>query len=272
MSSNGNDRIKCVEKEDVKVLILCGGLGSRAYPYTEHLPKPMLPINGQPIVMHVMRIYARQGYRKFVLSLGYRKEIIIDYFDGKRLDWDVELIDTGDDTDTAGRIEKARHLLGATFMATYADGLAHVDLDELLRFHQSHEGVATITSVPLVSQYGTLETGPGGRVKAFREKPTLSEYWINAGFFVFNDAVFEHWEGSNLEREVFPALTRKGLIYAHQCSGFFKSMDTYKDQQDLEQLCQAGNLAFQGDRAQAFPSLDLVRDVEKTCASKVLSE
>jgi len=227
----------------MKVVILCGGRGTRAYPFTEHLPKPMLPVVGQPIVMHLMRLFAKQGYRDFVLSLGYREEVIRDYFDRKMLDWNVELVSTGVDTDTGGRIAKCADRLGDTFIATYADGLTNISLQALLAFHHSHGGVATVTTVPLVSQYGLLDVGPGGQVEAFREKPTLKEYWINAGFFVFDRAVFDHWEGENLERDVLPALAKKGLIYAYQNDGLFKSMDTFKDQLDMENLVQSGKLA-----------------------------
>ena len=138
----------------MQVVILCGGQGTRAYPYTEYLPKPMLPLNGQPILIHVMELFAEQGHKEFILSLGYRKEVIIDYFAHKRLhDWDIQLVDTGDKTDTGGRIYNCRHLLRDTFMATYVDGLSDVPLDKLIAFHKSHGGLATVTSVPLRSQY-----------------------------------------------------------------------------------------------------------------------
>jgi glucose-1-phosphate cytidylyltransferase len=224
----------------MQVLILCGGKGTRAYPYTDYLPKPMLHINGQPILIHVMRIFAEQGHKEFILSLGYRKEYIMDYFDRKILDWDVQLVDTGDDTDTGGRIEKCKHLLGDTFFATYTDGLSDIPLETLIRFHQGHDGFATITSVPLRSQYGTLECDASGLISTFHEKPVLREHWINAGFFVFDHKVFDHWEGANLEKEVFPNLLQKKLLYTYQHDGFFKSMDTYKDQQEIEQIYQSG--------------------------------
>ena len=149
-------------------------------------------------------------------------------------------MDTGDDTDTGGRILGCRHLLGERFFATYADGLSDVDLGSLLRFHESHEGLATITSVPLKSQYGTLETNDSGQVQSFREKPTLREHWINAGFFVMDRGVFDHWEGDNLEREVFPQLAQGGYVYSYRHEGFFKSMDSYKDQQEFETLMKEG--------------------------------
>jgi glucose-1-phosphate cytidylyltransferase len=224
----------------MQVVILCGGRGTRAYPFTEYLPKPMLPIDGTPIVMHVMRLFADQGHKDFVLSVGYRKEVIHDYFEHKRLDWSVQLIDTGDETDTGGRITGCRDVLGNRFFATYADGLSDVPLDALLRFHERHEGLATITSVPLRSQYGTIDTDASGRVVAFQEKPVLREHWINAGFFVMDKDVFGHWEGANLEREVFPNLARQGLVYSYRHDGFFKSMDSYKDQQEFEDLAAEG--------------------------------
>lgn len=228
----------------MQVLILCGGQGTRAYPYTEYLPKPMLPINGQPILIHVMRIFAEQGHKEFILSLGYRKEVIIDYFHQKNLDWDIELVDTGEGTDTGGRIEKCKHLLGDTFLATYVDGLSDILIDKLIDFHHSHDGLATITSVPLRSQYGTMDLEGSGKIVAFKEKPILREHWINAGFFVFDRKVFSHWEGDNLEKDVFPALSQKGLVFAYQHDGFFKSMDTYKDQQEIEKMYSEGDIRW----------------------------
>ena len=228
----------------MQVVILCGGKGTRAYPYTEHLPKPMMPIGGQPILLQVMQIYAAQGHTEFILSVGYRKEVIIDYFHGKVLDWDVEIVDTGPDTDTGGRISECRHLLRDQFMATYADGLSDIRLADLLEFHNGHEGLATITSVPLTCQYGTLELDHDGRIKAFREKPVLYEHWINAGFFVLDKEALDHWRGTNLEKHVFPALVEEGLLFAHRHDGFFKSVDTYKDHQEIEGMCRAGRMPW----------------------------
>ena len=225
----------------MQVVILCGGKGTRAYPYTEHLPKPMLPVGGQPLLVHVMRIFASQGHCEFILSLGYHKEVIIDYFHRKLLDWDVQFVDTGLDTDTGGRIKNLGHLLRDRFMATYADGLCDVRLSRLLAFHDKHDGLATVTSVPLRSQYGIFDADDSGRITAFHEKPVLHKHWINAGFFLFDKAVFDHWKGTNLEKHAMPALVEKGLLYTYRHPGFFKSMDTYKDQQEIEQLHQAGN-------------------------------
>jgi len=229
----------------MQVVILCGGQGTRAYPYTEYLPKPMLPLNGQPILIHVMELFAEQGHKEFILSLGYRKEVIIDYFAHKQLhDWDIQLVDTGDKTDTGGRIYNCRHLLRETFMATYVDGLSDVPLDKLVAFHKSHGGLATVTSVPLRSQYGTIDFDPSGKIIGFKEKPVLYEHWINAGFFVFNLEVFDKWQGDNLEKDVLPALVERHELYAYHHNGFFKSMDTYKDQQEIEQMFQNGDIRW----------------------------
>lgn len=238
----------------MQVVILCGGRGARAYPFTEYLPKPMIPIAGQPILLHVMRTFALQGHREFILSLGYHKEVIVDYFHRKALDWDVQLVDTGEETDTAGRIRNLEPFLADRFMATYADGLADVRLEGLLEFHDQHDGLATVTGVPLRSQYGVFDASNAGLIKGFHEKPILHEHWINAGFFVFDKEGLAHWEGTNLEKHVMPALVKKGMIYMYRHNGVFRSMDTYKDQQEIEQLCREGNAPWwMGDQAARAP-------------------
>ena len=240
----------------MKVVILAGGKGTRAYPYTDSIPKPMMPIDGQPILLHLMQIFIQQGFHEFIISLGWRKDVIIDYFRQNMFNADIQLVDTGVETDTGGRIEKCKHLLGDTFLATYGDGLSDVSLDQLVNFHRCHDGVATLTSVPLRSQYGTVVADDEGRINKFQEKPILHDHWINAGFFIFDKEVFDHWPGSNLERDVLPSLARHGLVYAYKHPGFFKSMDTYKDQLELEQMCRDGlmpwkNLLHRGMRRDA---------------------
>jgi len=224
----------------MKVVILCGGKGTRSYPFTEYFPKPMMPINGTPILVHLMRIYADQGFSKFVLSAGHRKEILDDYFSGRFPDWDIKIVDTGSDADTGDRIRRCADFVGDTFFATYGDGLGDLDLQALLRFHQESRGLATVTSVPLRSQYGTLVFSPDGQVREFREKPVIRDYWINAGFFVFDKRAFDHWEGHNLEGDVLPALSARQQLYSYTHEGFWKSMDTSKDQQELERLYTHG--------------------------------
>ena len=169
------------------------------------LPKPMMPVCGKPILARVMEIFASQGHLDFIISVGYRKEIILDYFATPRSNWRVNIVDTGEDTDTGGRIRKCAHLLKDRFFATYSDGLCDVDLARLVQFHHQHDGMATVTSVPLVSQYGTIESDGDGRVPAFREKPVLRNYWINAGFFRDGPRAFSIIGGAkNLERDVCP--------------------------------------------------------------------
>jgi glucose-1-phosphate cytidylyltransferase len=228
----------------MKVVILAGGSGTRAYPYTEYLPKPMMPVGGKPVLLRVMEIYARQGITDFVISVGYRKEVILDYFENRTLGWNVEIVDTGATTDTGGRILNCRHLLGETFMATYADGLSDVSISDLLAFHRTSGALGTITCVPLRSQYGTVSSDASGRITEFKEKPVMPDHWINAGFFVMEPAIFEHWRGENLERDVFPALLPGRHLAAYKHDGFFKSMDTYKDQQEIEAMFAAGNLPW----------------------------
>lgn len=228
----------------MKVVILAGGSGTRAYPFTEYLPKPMMPVGGKPILVRVMDLYARQGITEFVVSVGHRKEVIIDYFDGRDFGWKVDIVDTGATTDTGGRIRGCRHLLGETFMATYGDGLSDVVFADLLAFHRRAGRLATITSVPLRSQYGTIEADADGTIRDFREKPVLREHWINAGFFVMDRRIFDHWQGENLEREVFPNLLPGRHLATFRHDGFFKSMDTYKDQQEIEAMFAEGNLPW----------------------------
>ena len=220
----------------MKVIILCGGKGTRSYPFTEYFPKVMMPISGTPIIVHLMKIFAQQGFREFVLAAGHRKEILTDYFSDRFREWDVDIVDTGDESDTGERVRRAAQRVEGTFMATYGDGLGDIDLNDLLHFHRQAKGLATVTSVPLRSQYGTVHFDGSSQVNHFVEKPVINDYWINAGFFVFEKEVFEHWQGQNLESDVLPSLAMKGLLFAYQHRGFWKSMDTSKDQQELERI------------------------------------
>lgn len=224
----------------MQVVILCGGSGTRSYPFTEYFPKPMMPVCGKPILVHIMRLYAQQGFKHFVLAAGHRLEVLQDYFEGRFNDWDVQIVDTGSDGDTGDRIRRCGDRLDGTFFATYGDGVGDVRLHDLLAFNRRSGGLATLTSVPLRSQYGTVVADRTGKVSEFHEKPVIREYWINAGFFVFEKRAFDFWEGHNLENEVFPALVRLGLLHTYRHEGFWKSMDTSKDQQELERLYLRG--------------------------------
>ncbi len=195
-----------------------------------------MPIAGTPIIVHLMRLYAAQGFTKFVLAAGHRQEILRDYFDDRLKDWDITIVDTGSESDTGERIRRCAPYVGDTFFATYGDGLGDIDLHQLLDFHKASGGLATVTSVPLRSQYGLVMFDSQNRVLAFREKPQIREYWINAGFLVLEKAVFDEWEGQSLEGEVLPNIAKKGLLHTYLHEGFWKSMDTSKDQQEMESL------------------------------------
>ena len=228
----------------MKVVILCGGKGVRAFPFTEFIPKPMLPVNGSPILVQLIKSFLSQGFDDFVLAAGYRKNVLDDYFEGKSFGGRVTILDTGVEADTGQRVEACRPVLGERFLVTYGDGLSDVPLARLVDFHRSHGGLATVTAVPLFTQYGILEADGSGRVTAMREKPTLREHWINIGFMIFEKAIFEIWKGTNLERGVLPELARRGELYLYRHEGFFKSLDSYKDQQELEELSSAGPLPW----------------------------
>lgn len=224
----------------MKTIILCGGKGTRAYPHTVELPKPLLEVSGRPVLRHVMDIYAAQGFVDFVLAAGYKHELIAAFAASLPKEWSVEVIDTGLDTNTGGRLEQCRHLLGEQAFVTYGDGLGDVDLHAELAFHRAHPGSASVTVVPLPSQYGTIEFAADGEVRAFVEKPRLADRWINAGFFVIDAAAFELGWGEDLEREVLPALGAAGQLFAYRHDGFWRSMDTYKDALELSMLCDDG--------------------------------
>jgi glucose-1-phosphate cytidylyltransferase len=224
----------------MKTLILCGGKGTRAYPHTTQVPKPLLEVAERPVLEHVMKLYARQGFTSFVLAAGFKIDMIAAFAESLPREWDVDVVDTGEDTNTGARIARCRDRVGDTFFATYSDGLADIDLGELASFHSGHAGAATLTTVPLPSQYGTIVFGGDRRVSSFKEKPVLGDHWINGGFFVFDQAAFDHWAGDDLERDVLPALGQAGLLYAYEHRGFWKSMDTYKDALELTSLVVEG--------------------------------
>lgn len=208
----------------------------RAFPFTEYLPKPMLPVGGSPIVVQVIKSFIKQGYTDFLLAAGYRKNVLDDYFEGKDLGADIHVLDTGEEADTAERVFACEEYVDDTFLVTYADGLCDIPIHKLLDFHQSHPGLATITSVPMYSQYGVLDVATDGKVMRLREKPLIREHWINAGFILFDRSVFKHWQGTNMESHVFPHLVSQGLAYTYRHEGFFRSLDSYKDQVEFEKI------------------------------------
>jgi glucose-1-phosphate cytidylyltransferase len=226
----------------VRTVILCGGKGTRAHRHTLEVPKPLLEVGDRPVVEHLMAVFAAQGHRDFLLAGGYKLDLLARFAEGLPGDWAVEVVDTGQDTNTGGRVRRLAERLEGPFFLTYADGLGDVDLAALLAFHRAHAGTATMTTVPLPSPYGTIELDGDGRVERFREKPRLADHLINAGFFVMDREVLDAWPepGEDLERDVLPVLGERGELYAFRHDGFWRSMDTYKDAQELAALCADG--------------------------------
>ena len=248
----------------MKVVILAGGLGTRLSEETGLKPKPMVTIGGHPIIWHIMKIYAHYGFKEFVVALGYRGDVVKEYFldftpmnsdltvklgDGSvvvheadRPDWTVHLVDTGPDTATGGRIKRlARWLGNERFMLTYGDGVADIDLARLLEFHVAHKKLATITAVRPPSRFGGLEFD-GATVRRFSEKPQIGEGWINGGFFVLEPAAVDYiagdhtaWEGEPLEQ-----LAAEHQLVAYKHDSFWQPMDTLREVRVLEGLWSGG--------------------------------
>ena len=225
--------------------ILCGGRGTRLQEHTRTIPKPLVEIGGLPILWHVIRLYAHAGFAEFVLCTGYLGEQIEQFVaghDGWPEGITVTCVDTGADTPTGGRLRAAASRLdgGPTFCATYADGVADVDLSRLLAFHAGHDGAATMTVVRPDLQFGVTDLDGDDRVTGFHEKPR-SEHWINGGFFVFDRAVLGRLRPDQvLEREPLEALAADGELRAFRHDGFWDCMDTYKDAVLLNDLWASG--------------------------------
>jgi glucose-1-phosphate cytidylyltransferase len=224
------------------VVILCGGRGTRLQERTQEIPKPLVEIGGRPILWHIVRLYAEQGLRRFVLCTGYKGELIEEFVRAEA--WpdgvQVDCVDTGLDTPTGGRIHRIGDLVGERFCATYGDGLADIDLDAELRFHQRHGATATMTVVRPELQFGITELDGDDRVTGFREKPR-AEHWVNGGFFVFEREVLDVLaDDSVLERRPLESLAADGQLRAYRHTGFWECMDTYKDAVALNDLWASG--------------------------------
>lgn len=218
------------------VVILCGGRGTRLREHAEALPKPLVEVGGRPILWHVMQLYLVQGLGHFILCTGYKGELIERFV--ADCDWPasvtVDCVDTGLETPTGGRIKLVQDRLGeGTFCATYADGVADIDLAELLDFHARSEATATMTVVQPELPFGVADLDGDGVVRGFREKPR-SDHWVNGGFFCFEPGIFEHLTvDSVLEREPLERLAVAGRLQAYRHTGFWDCMDTYKDTIEL---------------------------------------
>ena len=248
----------------MKVLILAGGRGTRLSEETVLRPKPMVEVGGRPLLWHIMRHFAHYGHREFVIALGYKGEEIKRYFlqyrqlnsnisvrlkdghvqvlDGEVEDWTVDLIDTGLKTETGGRIKRVTdRLQGAPFLLTYGDGVANVDLNALLQFHQQHGRLATVTAVRPPARFGGLKFH-GNAVEEFIEKPQIGEGWINGGFFVFKPEVLDYLESDEtvLERAPLERLAKEGQLAAYRHEGFWQCVDTRRDLELLEHYWHNG--------------------------------
>lgn len=225
----------------MKAVILCGGRGTRLGDRGISVPKALMPIGGKPVIWHILSLYASFGITDFVLCTGYLGETIKRWFDENQTDWNVSIVDTGLDTNTGGRLLCAKDMIGdGAFCATYGDGLADVNISDLLAYHDEHRKVATLTAVHPRSNFGIMNVGDDGNVEGFIEKPLMDD-WVNGGFFVFDRRIFDYLEAdSTLEREPFEKLCEDGEMRAFFHDGFWKCMDTHKDNLEFEELWKSG--------------------------------
>jgi len=230
----------------MKTTILAGGFGTRLGGYTEDKPKPMVEIGGKPIIWHIMKAYQHYGFIDFYIALGYKGAVIERYFNLPRYfgcAWYIDLIDTGKKTMTGGRIKRLEYHIGKeTFMATYGDGVANINIKELVEFHKSHGKIGTVTAVHPPARFGELKINKKNIVKQFKEKPQVKQGWINGGFFVFEPEFFDYIKGDDtvLEEEPLENLARDGQLMAYKHRGFWHCMDTKRDLDVLNNLWNNG--------------------------------
>ncbi|MDA9623960.1 sugar phosphate nucleotidyltransferase [Pelagibacteraceae bacterium] len=225
----------------MKIVILAGGLGTRLSEYTKTIPKPMVVIRGKPILIHIMDQYAKYGFKEFIIALGYKGHIIQKYFSQKnykKKGWKVDLVKTGKNTMTGGRLKRLKkHLLNESFMLTYGDGLSNVNLKKLLKFHKSQKKIITVTAVRPPARFGALKL-KGKYVSYFKEKSQMDEGWINGGFFVIEPKFLNFIKSDNtfLEREPLEKATKIKQLVAYKHDSFWQCMDTIKDKEKLEEV------------------------------------
>lgn len=226
----------------MKTVLLCGGKGLRLREYTERIPKPLIDIGGHPILWHLMKIYSHFGFDDFIVCAGYLYERIAEYCANKNGFKNIQCIDTGVETSKSDRLKQIKHLIpdGEDFFVAYGDDLANVPIDKLFSFHKNHGRIATLTTVRPISPFGILEI-EDSLVSKFIEKPTL-DHWINGGFFIFKYDLFKYLDHGELENEVLPFLARDKQVAAFKHEGFWKSMNTFQDTIELNELYK-NNLA-----------------------------
>ncbi len=227
----------------MKVVILAGGFGTRLSEYTDSIPKPMVPIGNKPIIEHIMGIYANYGHKEFYIALGYKGEIIKDYFKNFKKDWKINLVETGIDTFTGGRLKRLKkYLSNETFLLTYGDGLSNININNLIKFHNTHKKIVTISAVRPPARFGSLSLS-GSDVLKFKEKTQLGESWINGGYFVINPKFFDFLKDDKtvLEAEPLERVTQMKEIKAMRHEGFWQCMDHKLDKDLLDKMVAENN-------------------------------
>ena len=250
----------------MKTVILAGGFGTRISEESHLKPKPMIGIGDKPILWHIMKEYSQRGFQDFIICLGYKgyviKEFFADYYlhtsdvtfdlcnnemtvhNNHSEPWKVTLVETGLKTMTGGRIKRIKDYIGnEPFMLTYGDGVSDIDMNDLIRFHQSHGKIATVTSVNVGQRFGVLDISENNQIMSFREKDQMDGSYINAGYMVLNPEVFDYIEGdeTTFEKEPLEKLAKEGQLMAYKYHGFWKCMDTQRDKMQLEALWESGN-------------------------------
>ena len=222
----------------MKVVILAGGLGTRMSEITKTIPKPMVKILDKPILIHIMEHYYKFGFDEFYIALGYKGNIIRNYFKKNRFDWKVHLIETGKNSMTGGRLKRLKkYLNNETFLMTYGDGISDVNISRLISFHKKNKKIATLTAVRPPARFGSIKI-KGNSVKVFREKSKLDEGWINGGFFIFEPKIFKFIKNDStfLEKEPLETISKNKQLLAYKHKGFWHCMDTLRDKYLIEKI------------------------------------
>ncbi len=222
----------------MKVVILAGGLGTRMSELTKTIPKPMVKINNKPILIHIMKHFSKAGFNEFYIALGYKGNVIKSFFKKNKFKWKINLIETGKNTMTGGRLKRMqKYLKDDSFFMTYGDGISNVNLKKLLKFHKKNKKIATLTAVRPPARFGSIKI-KGNLVKVFKEKSKLDEGWINGGFFVFEPNIFKYIKNDKtfLEKEPLESISKKKELLAYKHQGFWQCMDTKRDKDLIEKL------------------------------------
>jgi len=230
----------------MKVVLLAGGFGTRLAEHTRTTPKPMVHVGGKPMLLHIMKLYAKHGFKNFYIALGYKGKIIRKYFNKNIYDWNVKLVETGKNTMTGGRLKRLKKYIGnETFMMTYGDGISNVNLKKLLKFHQKNKKLVTLTAVRPPARFGALKL-KGKHVSYFKEKSKLDEGWINGGFFVMEPNFLNLIKNDNtyLEREPLETATKRKQLTAFRHKGFWQCMDTKRDKDNLDKIFKNKKIKF----------------------------